>query len=79
MRAIVPPTVPEGTQRVRVCLHGGNGRVEVEGLVGVIGAWVELRTREGRRRGMVVGEVEQAGGGGGERGEREERAVKAML
>lgn len=40
VRPIVPPTVPEGGQRVRVCLHSGNTTAEIDRLVEVIGLWV---------------------------------------
>jgi len=40
VRAIVPPTVPEGGQRVRVCLHAGNSFEEVDRLVTTMGEWV---------------------------------------
>lgn len=40
MRGIVPPTVPEGGERVRICLHAGNTKEQVEGLVDVVEAWV---------------------------------------
>ena len=40
VRPIVPPTVPNGTQRVRVCLHSGNTLEDVEGLVGRIREWL---------------------------------------
>ncbi len=46
VRAIVPPTVPEGTQRVRVCLHAGNTKEDVEGLVRAIKGWLVERGRE---------------------------------
>jgi len=39
----VPPTVPEGTQRVRVCLHAGNTYQDVERLVVSIKDWLEMR------------------------------------
>lgn len=42
VRAIVPPTVPEGTQRVRVCLHAGNTFKEVEDLGERIRGWLEM-------------------------------------
>lgn len=45
VRPIVPPTVPEGTQRVRVCLHAGNSKQEVEVLVASIRAWLIARRR----------------------------------
>lgn len=40
MRPIVPPTVPEGGERVRVCLHSANAVEEIDGLVHVIADWV---------------------------------------
>jgi 8-amino-7-oxononanoate synthase len=40
VRPIVPPTVPEGTQRVRVCLHAGNTFQDVERLVATIQDWL---------------------------------------
>lgn len=40
VRPIVPPTVPEGTQRVRVCLHAGNSFEDVQRLVERIKAWL---------------------------------------
>ncbi|TKX24588.1 aminotransferase-like protein 2 [Elsinoe australis] len=55
VRPIVPPTVPKGSERVRVCLHAGNGEGEIEGLVRCVGEWCskvieERRRREGRGR-----------------------------
>jgi 8-amino-7-oxononanoate synthase len=40
VRGIVPPTVPEGGERVRICLHAGNTKEQVEALVDVVEAWV---------------------------------------
>jgi len=42
VRAVVPPTVPEGTERVRVCLHAGNTQEQIERFVGVVRRWLEL-------------------------------------
>lgn len=39
VRAVVPPTVPIGTQRVRVCLHAGNTMCELENLMGALERW----------------------------------------
>ncbi|OAA63122.1 Pyridoxal phosphate-dependent transferase, major domain protein [Cordyceps fumosorosea ARSEF 2679] len=39
LRAIVAPTVPRGTDRVRLCLHAGNTADEVDGLCRVIEKW----------------------------------------
>jgi 8-amino-7-oxononanoate synthase len=41
VRPIVPPTVPLGAERIRVCLHAGNTLHEVEALVECITAWVD--------------------------------------
>lgn len=41
IRAVVPPTVPWGTERVRVCLHAGNTLEEVERLVRVLEEWCD--------------------------------------
>jgi 8-amino-7-oxononanoate synthase len=40
VRPIVPPTVPEGKQRVRVCLHAGNSFEDVQRLVERIKQWL---------------------------------------
>lgn len=39
VRAVVPPTVPEGTSRVRVCLHAGNTEDEIRVLVAAMEEW----------------------------------------
>jgi 8-amino-7-oxononanoate synthase len=41
VRAVVSPTVPQGTERVRICLHAGNTVKEVESLVSALQAWCE--------------------------------------
>lgn len=46
VRPIVAPTVPHGTERVRVCLHAGNTQWEVERLAMVIGEWVDIKLKE---------------------------------
>jgi 8-amino-7-oxononanoate synthase len=58
-RPIVPPTVPEGTQRVRVCLHAGNSFEDVQRLVERIKEWLEkmdglqdLEKEERKERGV---------------------------
>jgi len=40
-RPITWPTVAKGRERVRVCLHAGNARAEVEWLVGGMVEWAE--------------------------------------
>ncbi|KAI7780076.1 aminotransferase class I and II [Diaporthe eres] len=46
VRPIVAPTVPHGTERVRVCLHAGNTEWEVEKLAISIGEWVDMQVKE---------------------------------
>lgn len=41
VRAIVAPTVPEGSERVRVCLHSGNTLDQIEGFVSTVQSWIE--------------------------------------
>lgn len=41
VRPIVPPTVPEGGQRVRVCLHAGNTEQDLDRLVSTYGQWLQ--------------------------------------
>lgn len=60
VRAVVPPTVREGTARVRVCLHAGNTEGEVGGLVGAMEEWCVERERERDDMGRVRG-VERGG------------------
>ena len=48
VRAVVPPTVPVGTDRVRVCLHAGNSADQVTRLVECVRRWVSMQqTGEG--------------------------------
>ncbi|EKJ72450.1 hypothetical protein FPSE_07331 [Fusarium pseudograminearum CS3096] len=43
IRPIVAPTVPRGSERVRICLHAGNTVAEVEGLLETIREWVRFQ------------------------------------
>lgn len=43
----MPPTVPEGTDRVRVCLHAGNTEGEIDRLVDAVREWLEARQSSG--------------------------------
>ncbi|KAH7179088.1 pyridoxal phosphate-dependent transferase [Fusarium flagelliforme] len=49
VRPIVAPTVPKGSERVRVCLYVGNTIEEVEGLIRVTKAWVKAQEGETAR------------------------------
>ncbi|KAI5840294.1 pyridoxal phosphate-dependent transferase [Morchella snyderi] len=44
-RPIVFPTVPKGTERVRICVHAGNTVADVEALVEAVREWVVERAR----------------------------------
>lgn len=48
IRAVVPPTVPEGTSRVRVCLHAGNTEADIERLVAAMQEWCNTMVEEQR-------------------------------
>lgn len=45
VRGIVPPTVPSGTDRIRICVHAGNSSEQIELLVDSIRSWVETEKR----------------------------------
>ncbi|KAL4945115.1 hypothetical protein BDV06DRAFT_55813 [Aspergillus oleicola] len=48
VRAIMPPTVPEGKERVRVCLHAANTIQEIDGLIAVIEKWLRQAEKKAR-------------------------------
>jgi 8-amino-7-oxononanoate synthase len=56
VRAVVPPTVPLGTERVRICLHAGNTALEVSQLVKLLEVWChgELQERMGHAKEQAV-------------------------
>ncbi|RDW83825.1 aminotransferase class I/II-fold pyridoxal phosphate-dependent enzyme [Aspergillus mulundensis] len=49
VRAIMPPTVPVGRERVRVCLHAGNTVEEIDGLLETIAMWLHRTERQKTR------------------------------
>jgi 8-amino-7-oxononanoate synthase len=54
VRAVVPPTVPIGTERVRICLHAGNTEKEIDLLVESLREWCERHSiAEGDGHNMV--------------------------
>jgi 8-amino-7-oxononanoate synthase len=64
IRPVVPPTVPLGGERVRICLRAGMEREVLDRLVSALGEWVDGKMRgdgEGRTRErgvMAEGRVE---------------------
>lgn len=48
VRPIMPPTVPDGTQRVRVCLHAGNTAEQIQRLVGLVVGWCEAQEKRAK-------------------------------
>jgi 8-amino-7-oxononanoate synthase len=40
IRPVVPPTVPDNTERVRVCLHGGNTTEQIDAFVLCLRRWI---------------------------------------
>lgn len=50
-RPITWPTVPKGKDRVRVCLHAGNSKDEVDRLVHGVISWAKEMVVERKRKG----------------------------
>ena len=50
VRAVVSPTVPIGTERVRICLHAGNTVAEIEKLVLALKRWCESQAEGNTER-----------------------------
>ncbi|OKL63199.1 hypothetical protein UA08_01141 [Talaromyces atroroseus] len=48
VRPIMAPTVPLGQERVRVCLHAGNTRQEIDRLVDAISQWATVQSERSR-------------------------------
>jgi 8-amino-7-oxononanoate synthase len=46
VRPVVPPTVPAGTERVRICLHAGNTEEQVDAFVEVVKRWISSKGEE---------------------------------
>jgi 8-amino-7-oxononanoate synthase len=63
VRPIVAPTVPRGKERIRVCLHAGNTRKEVEGLVRALEEWLVAGKAGAGEKGPGPSEAGGAGEG----------------
>lgn len=50
-KPIFPPTVPRETSRVRICLHAGHTREDVDILIQGIVTWVQRQIEDARRNG----------------------------
>lgn len=46
VRPIVAPTVPLGSERVRICLHAGNSEAQIDGLSRAVEQWLQDRMRK---------------------------------
>ena len=63
-RPISWPTVPKGMDRVRVCLHAGNTRAEIDALVSASVAWAAgIAQAERAELDRDQTRVERSGGG----------------
>jgi 8-amino-7-oxononanoate synthase len=60
VRAVVAPTVPAGTERVRVCLHAGNTVNEVDRFVTCVKEWIQMEL-SGQRSEVEVMPLEHQG------------------
>lgn len=60
VRPVVPPTVPAGEERVRVCLRAGMDREVIRRLIRGVEEWTKVKIneeREGGSQGAVGGQV----------------------
>lgn len=62
VRAVMHPTVPLGTQRVRICLHAGNTEDEIDAFVGRVRVWLEQTQRLEQQRSPELALNESRGG-----------------
>lgn len=55
VRAVMHPTVPLGTERVRICLHAGNTKSEIDNFVNLVHKWLvqKLEANAEARQGTI--------------------------
>ncbi|ETN38808.1 uncharacterized protein HMPREF1541_06847 [Cyphellophora europaea CBS 101466] len=54
VRPVVPPTVPTNTERVRVCLHGGNTKEQIDAFIVCLRQWIELKASPRHAQGTIT-------------------------
>lgn len=79
VRPIVAPTVPLGTDRVRICLHAGNTMEECEGLCEAIEAWVRERNSQAVQQSQRIGHASAVNFSEAAPTERHDNTEKARL
>jgi 8-amino-7-oxononanoate synthase len=54
VRPVVPPTVPAGAERVRICLHTGNTEEQVDAFVEVVKRWIGSKGEEALTKSQIM-------------------------
>jgi 8-amino-7-oxononanoate synthase len=67
VRAVTPPVVPTGTERVRICLHARNEKGEIDQFVACVGEWVRMQTKKESEQRIGLVEIKEVEGEPGAR------------